>query len=261
MIIVFWIALVGILAITGYFIWLIVQIKIKPRWGLVPSNHLHKKEITIPVEDGELKGYFYTSADFEGSDKMPGVIVLPRRDKKYPFFEHWGAHFALQGFPTLCIETYDKKSTISEFISRMVAGYPNIKKTFLTNPQVRPDELAIFGQGDSAEAAVYIGANDADVKVICAAGMHKLNEKKAESAKDKVFIVHSKDDNVVTMDEFNANVQLLGLSEKDYLLLDLGGHYFNSQEAVIGGFFSIKLHGKLNPEYKQVTRKDLEVEI
>ncbi|MHA1684023.1 MAG: hypothetical protein ACTSUE_24000 [Promethearchaeota archaeon] len=255
MIVVFWIALVAILVMIGYFLTSIIKIKIKPRWGLVPTDYLIRKEISIDTGTGKLKGYLYTSTDFKNSPGMPGVIVLPRRDKKFPFFEHWGAHFALQGFPTLCVELSGIKSARPEFVEKIVSFFPQIKGALIKNSDANPEKIAIMGEEDAAEAAVYAGLKDENVKMVCVRNMHALNQEQIDGDSGKIALAHAKDDDQVMMDEFETNRGILGLSDRDYLLLDLGGHHMNSQEAVVSGFFSIKLHQALKPVYKQVENK------
>ena len=87
---------------------------------------------------------------------MPGVIVVPRRDKKYPYFEHWGAHFALQGYPTLCIEVYDKKLSLNEFVSKYIPILRSIKQEFVKDKRVDANKFVYLGVEDSAKIALLV---------------------------------------------------------------------------------------------------------
>ncbi len=260
MIIVFWITFIGIIVVSALILISIEKIKRKPRWGLVPTDNLRKDVIDIATPSGTVKGYVYESTDSvsAGNDPFPGIVVLPRRDMRYPFFEHWGAHFALQGFTTLCIDTFDKKSPYDVFVARMASAWPAIKAELVKRKNVDPAKLVLFGECDSAEAAIHAGGSDQDVRLICTYGMREIDEHVSASAKGKVVLGFCKDDEQVPVAQFHANKQKLGAGDHDYLLLDYGGHNMLSQEAVFSAFFSIKVHERLKPVYRQVEKQDVE---
>ena len=103
MIILFWILAIFLVAGFTYFTIRIIIMRYAKkyrRWGRVLTDNLIIEEKSFKISDTlTVKGWSYGSTDFiDYEHKMPGVIVIPRRDKKYPYFEHWAAHFALQGY-------------------------------------------------------------------------------------------------------------------------------------------------------------------
>ncbi len=248
----FWIIFCVILGVTAYFLIQIVRIKHAPRWGIVPTENLIRESLTIPIDNSVVHGYLYTSTDFKNYEPMPGVIVLPRRDQKYPNFEHWGAHFALQGYPTLCIEMFDKVSSREAFVAKWLLKLPFIKKTLAGNPRVDPRKIVLVGFEDAAEVALRAGLPDDDVKVICAVSMFRVAPEHVPSGHGKVFLAHCGDDAQATLGDFRRNCEVLHLTPREYLLLDLGGHHVLSQEASIAAFMSIQIKLRLHPPFKQI---------
>ncbi len=248
----FWILFCAILGVMMYFIVQIVRIKRTPRWGIVPTENLIREPVTFPAGNGVVRGYIYTSTDFKGSEPMPGVIVLPRRDQKYPAFEHWGAHFALQGYPTLCIDLFDKTTPREAFVAECLQKLPAITKVLASDPRVDPHRIVLVGFEDAAEVALRGGLPDNDVKVICAVSMSQVAPEHVPTGQGKVFLAHCGDDDVATLADFRHNCEVLHLTPREYLLLNLGGHHILSQEATIAAFMSIKIKQQLNPPFKQI---------
>jgi dienelactone hydrolase len=255
MIIVFWIAFVGILGAIGVAVVSILKTLRTPRWGPVLTETMKRRELSIDAPGGPYKAFLYTSADFDESTAMPGMIVLPDRGEKYPAFEHWASIFALQGFPTLAVELVAKGVSDQDFIEGIVRAFPAFKNKLIENAKVDESRIGIFGFGVPAVAGIYAGATDGDVKVICCAGMPRVDPTRAAGAKGKVFLAHCKNDGVAPILDFTGNKESLAIGEKEYLLLELGGHKFLSQEAVIAGYFSIPVNRALKPAYKQFTPK------
>ncbi len=248
----FWILFCAILGAMAYFIVQIVRIKRTPRWGIVPTENLIREIVTIPASNRAVRGYIYTSTDFKGSEPMPGVIILPRRDKKYPSFEHWGAHFALQGYPTLCIELFDKTTAREAFVADWLQKLPAIMKVLVTDPRVDPHKIVLVGFEDAAEVTLYGGLLDNDVKVICGVSMFRVTPEQVPKGQGKVFLAHCGDDDMATIADFRHNCEVLRLTPREYLLLNLGGHHILSQEATIAAFMSIQIKQQLNPPFKQI---------
>ncbi|HME51998.1 MAG TPA: hypothetical protein VKM55_07260 [Candidatus Lokiarchaeia archaeon] len=253
MIIVFWIVLAGILVAIGITAASTIKTMRKPRWGIVPTDNLLKKEIIITTGGKTFHGFVYTSTDFTESPPMPGMLLLPDRDEKYPGFEHWAAIFALQGFPTLAVDLYGKKMLAAEFLDVVSTAFPSFKQALTENANVDPSGFGMLGFGESALAGLYAGSADDEVKAICCAGMPRADPSRVNDAMGRIFLAHCKDDTMAPLDEFEANKDSLGVGDRDYLLLDLGGHGFISQEAVIAGYFSIPVHKMLGLYYKQFT--------
>jgi predicted esterase len=253
MIIVFWIALIGILVALGVVMASIIKTLKKPRWGIVPTDTLAKSEDRIEARGKTYRGFMYSSHDFDESPPMPGMIVLSPRGEKYPGFEHWAAIFAVQGFITLAVEFKDAKSTSHDFMESTCAAFPAFKDALLKNARVDQSKIGLLGFGESALAGLYAGSTDENIKAICCAGMPRVDMARVTGAKGKVFLAHCKDDEVVPLEDFTYNKDVLGTSSSENLLLELGGHDFISQEAVIAGFFSIPINRKLQPAYKQFT--------
>ncbi len=259
-----WLFWILFMIFLGFFVYFIIRIKkmshdqIHNRWGRVYTDNIiiDKIQIITP-ENQKLKGYYYTSTDFTDSDIMPGVIVIPRRDKKYPFFEHWGAHFALQGYPTLCVEVYEKKLGIDEFITKYRKIMPIIKKRFSQFKRVDKSKLIYFGAELSGKVAILEGLLDEDVKSICGISVPRIevNEIKNKGGNQKIYLVHCKDDEIVPIKDFNHNKEIFGLGDTDYILYDYGGHHIISQEPSTAAFFSIKIKKDVNPVYKQFTKE------
>ncbi len=248
----FWIVFCAILGVMVYFLVQVVRLKRAPRWGLVLTEHLVREQLSIPIGNAHVLGYLYTSIDFKNYAPMPGVIVLPRRDEKYPAFEHWGAHFALQGYPTLCLEMFNKTTSREAFVAEWLQKLPSIKKVLSSDPRVDPCKIVLVGFEDSAEVALRTGLPDDDVKVICGVSMFHVAPEYVTSGQEKVFLAHCKDDDQATLAEFRQNCDLLHLTPREYLLLDLGGHHVLSQEATIAAFMSIQIKLRLNPPFKQI---------
>ncbi len=263
MIILFWVLFIAFLLLIIYFILMIFKMnsdKINKRWDRVITHNLEIKKIQINDSEGNLINcYLYTSSDFLDSNKMPGVIILPRRDKKYPFFEHWGAHFALQGYPTLCVELYNKKLSRAEFIKKNRKIMPRIKQLLWQNDRVDKNNLIYFGIDYGAEIVLLEGLIDEDVKIICGISLYLIDKNKIEKRNnsDKVYLAHCKDDKIVPFSDFEKNRDLLALKKNNLLILDFGGHYLLSMEHSVAAFFSIKIKQKLNPKYKQIERKKI----
>lgn len=231
------------------------------RWGRVYTDNLTIEEKTFRISDEvEIKAWSYGSTDFiDYEHKMPGVIVIPRRDKKYPYFEHWGAHFALQGYPTLCIEVYDKKLSLNEFVDKYRPILRAIKQEFLKDKRVDASKFVYYGVEDSAKLAVLEGLEDETVKVVCGISMPKIepNEIQKERGDTDIYLNHCKDDKVVPIADFEHNKKILNIGEHDFLVLELGGHHILSQEPVTTAFFSILIKNKLQPKYRQIQRKEI----
>ncbi|MHA1715809.1 MAG: hypothetical protein ACTSXP_09195 [Promethearchaeota archaeon] len=255
MIVIFWISFLVIVAMISYLLIEIIKIKTRPRWGRIFTDNLKMEQRNIELDGKSLKSYFYTSTDFDYKDSRPGVIVLPRRDKKYPYFEHWGAHFALQGYPTLCVELFDKKSSLKEYVEKIVSAFPKIKKSLCSDPKVNSSKLACVGIEDSAEPAIYSTIVDDDFKIVFGISTGLLDTKKIKNDTKKIYLVHCKDDNVNPEHIFRENCQDLGIDADNYFLLDLGGRHMNSQEAVIAAYMSIKLKQTIQPVFEQIERK------
>ncbi|MFX0102376.1 MAG: hypothetical protein ACFFCS_22615 [Candidatus Hodarchaeota archaeon] len=253
----FWITAIGILIAAGYFIGLTIKIKMLPRWKEIPSPHLVKEELEIAIEGGTLRGFFYTSIDFEYSSKRPGVLVLPRKDKKYPYFEQWGAVFAFQGYPTLVVEVNNKALLKGDFVTNLHSIMGVLKETLCKDSRVDESKIAYFAIEDSAEVAAYSGLDDDDVKAICCMGMSLLDEGKISNKRGKVFLTHCENDEIVPVEDFRKNCEMLGLNDNDYLLLKFGGHHFLSQEPLPAAFFCIRLREKLQPEFKQFVNREV----
>ncbi len=183
---------------------------------------------------------------------MPGVIVLPRQDEKYPSFEHWGAHFALQGYPTLCIEMFDKATAREAFVAEWLKKLPSIIEVLSSDPRVDLHKIVLVGFEDAAEVALRTGLADDHVKVICGVSMFRILLEQIPSSQGKVFLAHCKDDNQATLADFRQNCEVLHLTPREYLLLDLGGHHILSQEATIAAFMSIQIKLRLNPPFRQI---------
>ncbi len=261
MIIVFWVLFIIFLSIFMYFLlsnYKMKKDKICKRWGRILTDNLIIEKIQINDSKGKaIICYLYISTDFKNYEKMPGVIVLPRRDKKYPYFEHWGAHFALQGYPTLCINLYDKKLSRKKFVNKYQKLIPKIKEKFCQNRRVDPNKLVYFGIDLGAEVALLEGLSDDDVKVICGYSMYLIDENKIKkwNNSEKVYLVHCKDDKIVSIADFEKNRRNLGLKDGDFLVFDFGGHFILGQEHSCAAFFSIKIKQKLKPVYKQIIKK------
>jgi hypothetical protein len=233
--------------------------KINRRWGCVLTDNLIIEENSFKISDTlTIKGWSYGSTDFiDYEHKMPGIIVIPRRDKRYPYFEHWGAHFALQGYPTLCIEVHDK-SSLTEFVSKFRPILRSIKQEFLKDKRVDVNKIVFYGVEDSAKLAVLEGLEDESVKIVCGISMPKIeaNELQKEKNDTDIYLVHCKDDKKVPLQDFEHNKKVLNVGELDYLLFDLGGHHILSQEVTSATFLSIKIKKKLQPIYRQIIRKE-----
>nr|MDO8108740.1 hypothetical protein [Candidatus Sigynarchaeota archaeon] len=255
MIVVFWIALIGILGAIGVLIALIVKNKRTPRWGVIPTDHLQKKEVSIIARNQEkpYRGFLYQSTDFVESLPMPGMIVLPKRGTRYPAFEHWAAMLALQGFPVLAVELSDKKAPEQQYVDAVAGAVPAFKDVLVKTGKVIPSSIGIFGLGTSALAGVYASSTDPDVKIVCCSGMPKIDASRAKDVKGKIFIAQCKDDTAVPVEDFMHNKEVFGAGELSCLLLQYGGNDFIAQEAAISGFFSIAIHKTFKPRYKQFT--------
>jgi predicted esterase len=123
----------------------------------------------------------------------------------------------------------------------------------IENTRIDRTKIGILGFGVPALAGLHAGSKDDDVKAICCAGMPRVNPDQGAGSKGKVFLAHCKDDEVAPLDDFLVNKDVLGIGAQDYLLLEMGGHGFVSQEAVIAGYFSILIHKIFKPRYKQFT--------
>lgn len=253
----FWITAIAILVVCGYIVFLIIKMLLTPRWGHIPSPHLEMEELEIPVEGGTIRGFFYTSIDFKDSGKRPGVIVLPRNDKKYPYFEQWGAHYAFQGYPTLVVEVNNNVLKKGDFKKNLASAMDSIKNTICKKEKVDPNKLAYLGIEDAAEVAVLKGLNDEDVKVICCMGMSRLEKQKIPNNPGKVFLAHCENDKVVPVEDFRKNCEILGLTGEDYLLYKFGGHHFLAQEPTTAAYFSIIMKSIFQPEFKQFVNKEV----
>ncbi|MEX2682973.1 MAG: hypothetical protein Q6373_015390 [Candidatus Sigynarchaeota archaeon] len=252
-IVVFWIALAGILGAIGIVVVSIIRTLRAPRWGQVFTDNLQRKEIAITAGGTTYRAFLYTSTDFDDGPEMPGVILLPDRGVKYPAFEHWGACYGLQGLPTLAVELVAKGITDQQLVDKIVNAFPAFKKALVENAKVDGSRIGIVGFGIPALAGVYAGANDGDVKAICCGGIPRLDMERASGAKGKIFLAHCKDDEVAPFADFKNNKDALGIDEKGYLLLDMGGHVFLSQEMIVAAFFSIAMNKAIKPRYKQFT--------
>ncbi len=253
MIVVFWIALAGILGALAVVIASTVKAIRAPRWGYVLTETMRRREITVDAPGGRFKCFLYTSTDFDGSPAMPGMVLLPDRGERFPAFEHWASIFALQGLPTLAIQLTAKGITDQDLIEGIVRAFPTFKETIAEIGNADQTRIGILGFGVPALAGIYAGAADGDVKAICCAGMPRVDATRAAGAKEKAFLAHCKDDDLAPLADFMCNKDSLAVGEQGYLLLDLGGHKFISQEAVIAGYFSIPLNKALQPRYKQFT--------
>lgn len=228
--------------------------KIRKRWDRVITDNLEMEKISInDLEGNVIRCYLYTSRDFLDYNKMPGVIIFPRQDKRYPFFEHWGAHFALQGYPTLCIESYNKKLKREKYIEKYRKIFSIIKKKFCQDERVDGDKLIYFGTDLGAEVVLLEGLPDDDVKAICGNSMYLIDDNKIKKWKNsnKVYLVHCKDDKIVLLEDFEKNRKNLGLKQGDFLVFNFGGHWGTSVEHSAAAFFSIKIKQKLKPFYKK----------
>ena len=263
MIILFWVLLIIFLCFFIFFIIMSFKMKIdkkRKRWGRVISNNLNMEKILInDSESNPIICHLYRSKEFVNYNKMPGVIILPRWDKKYPFFEHWGAHFALQGYPTLCVDIYNKKLKKTEFIEKYRKILPKIKERFCQEKQVKKNHLIYFGIDRGAEIVLLEGLPDDDVKVICGISMHLVDENKIKMWKnsEKVYLVHCRDDKIVNYGDFEKNMYNLGLKDGEFLVFNYGGHYLLSSEHSAAAFFSIKINQKINPKYEQIVNKKM----
>lgn len=253
MIIVFWIAFVGILGAIAVVVASTVKSLRAPRWATVSTAMMQRQEVRVDAPGGPFKAFLYTSPDFEGAAAMPGMVVLPDRGEAYPAFEHWASIFALQGLPTLAIEVARKGVPDGDLVEGLVRAFPAFKQTLIERGKADHSRIGIFGFGVPALAGIYAGAVDGDVKAICCGGMPRVDAGRAAGARGKAFLVHCKDDDVAPLVDFTSNKESLAIGEQDYMLLDLGGHKFVSQEAVIAGFLSIKTNRALKPRYKQFT--------
>jgi len=263
MIILFWILSIVFLSFFIYFIVNIIILrynKIHKRWGLVLTENLIKEKILLKDSEGNIINcYLYTSTDFKNYDKMPGVIILPRRDKKYPYWENLGAHFALQGYPSICLEVYDKKLSRQAFVEKYTKILPIVKEKLISDSRVDAKKLVYFGIGFAAEVVLLKGLHDNDVKAICGISMPLIDESKVNQWKnsDKVYLVHCQDDKNVPFSDFEKNCENFGLKKGDFLYFELGGHNLLSQEPIAAAFFSIKIKQKLKPVYKQIVRREI----
>ncbi len=264
MIILFWILSGVFLGFFFYFLLRILQMrhdKINKRWGRVYTDNLIIEEKTFRLSDEiEIRAWSYGSTDFiDYEHKMPGVIIIPRRDKKYPYFEHWGAHFALQGYPTLCIEVYDKKLSLNKFVNKYSSILRSIKQEFVNDKRVDASKFVYFGVEDSAKVALLEGLKDESVKVVCGISMPKIHssEIKKDLGDTDVYLMHCKDDEIVPYVDFEHNKKVLNVGEHDFLSLDLGGHHIICQEPIASAFFSILIKKKLQPKYRQIVRKEI----
>nr|MDO8087354.1 hypothetical protein [Candidatus Sigynarchaeum springense] len=252
-IIVFWIALAGILGAIGIVVASTIKTARTPRWGQVFTENLRRKEIAVTAEGTTYRAFLYTSTDFDDSPEMPGVILLPDRGEKYPAFEHWAACYALQGLPTLAVELVAKGVPDQQLVESVLSAFPAFKNTLVENAKVDGSRIGVVGFGAAALAGTYAGAKDGDVKAICCAGMPRVDMDRAGGARGKIFLAHCKDDEHAPLADFTSNKEALGIDEKGYLLLDLGGHVFLSQEMIVAAFFSIVMNKAMKPRYKQFT--------
>ncbi len=254
---IFWILSALLFGGSAYFLFEILKIRyqrIYKRWGHVHTDNFTVEKREFKMLNGNIiKVYSYGSTDFTGNEKMPGVIVIPRKGKKYPYFEHWGAHFALQGFPTLCIELNDKKLKLNE--CRVILR--NIKEQFILEKEVDGANLVYFGVEESAKIALLEGLSDENIKIVCGLSMPKISEEEIQekSGETKVCLVHCKDDKKVPFKTFEHNKCLLNLGETDFLTFDDGGHHIRGMEDPTSMFFSIKIHQALKPKYDQLVRR------
>jgi dienelactone hydrolase len=253
MIIVFWIALAGILIAIGVVVASTVKTMRTPRWSHVPTDNLRHREVVVTAAGATYRTFLYTSTDFDDSAAMPGVIFLPNCGEKYPAFEHWAACYALQGLPTLAVELVAKDVSDQQLVDVLVDAFPAFKKALVENSKVDGSRIGVVGFGVPALAGVYAGAKDDDVKVICCGGMPRLDIARSEGARGRIFLAHCKDDESAPFTEFSSNKEALAIGEKDYLLLNLGGHVFLSQEMIAAAFFSIALNKTMKTRYKQFT--------
>jgi len=263
MIIIFWILSIFLLSGFTYFLIRILILrynKIHKRWGRVITDNLIIKEKTFQIsEEIAVRGWIYGSTDFiEYDHKMPGIIIIPRRDKKYPFFEHWGAHFALQGYPALCIEVYDKKLSQRTFVEKYRPILRKIKQEFIQDNSVDPNKIIYFGCEDSAKLAVLEGIEEEEVKIVCGISMPKIEAE--EIQKDRgdtdIYLIHCEDDKVVPITDFEHNRKILKIGPHDFIVYKLGGHNIIGQEPASSAFFSIKVKQKLKPIYKQIIKRE-----
>jgi len=264
MIIVFWILAVFLVAGFIYFTIRIIiyrWAKTYRRWGRVLTENLLIEEKEFKISEAiTIKGWSYGSTDFIDYEyKMPGVIVLPRRDRKYPYFEHWAAHFALQGYPTLAIEVYDKNLSIDEFVNKYRPILRQIKQEFVQDPRIDTNKLIYFGVEDSAKVAVLEGLKDENVKIICGISMPRIEDTEIQENKGdtNIYLVHCKNDKVVPISDFKHNRELLNIPENDYVVFELGGHHILSQEPISAAYFSIRIKDKLQPKYKLIEKKEI----
>jgi len=233
--------------------------KIQKRWGRVITDNLLVERIEIENNEGFITNcYLYSSADFIGYEKMPGVIVFPRRDKRYPYFEHWGAHFALQGYPTICIQLYDKNLPVDIFLKKYQNVLQQVKKLLYQEERVNHEELIYFGIDLGGKLALLDGLMDRNVKLICGISIPLISENEIMDLKnsDKVYLIHCKDDNDVPFSYFETNKKILGLTNENILTFNRGGHYLLSVEHSAATFFSIKIKQALKPIFKQIIAKN-----
>ncbi len=264
MIIVFWILAVFLVAGFTYFTIRIIIMRWSKkyrRWGRVLTDNLIIEEKSFKISDTlAIKGWSYGSTDFiDYEHKMPGVIVIPRRDRKYPYFEHWAAHFALQGYPTLAIEVKDKKLSTDEFVNKYRPILSIIKEEFIKDKRVDGNKIVYYGIEDSAKVALLEGLKDENVKVVCGISMPKIEapEIDKKDSQTTIYLVHCKDDKVVPITDCMHNVDLLKIPDDDYIVFDQGGHHLFSQEPIAAAYFSIRVKQELKPIYRQIIKKEI----
>lgn len=251
MIVVFWIALCTILALIAIFVAAIVRMKRTPRWGAVPTSNLIHDTCNLVVNDDSLKVHVYTSRDFSYPNQLPGLIVLPGSTRTYPEYEHWCAHFALQGFPTACMEKQRER-----FSSEQLAHFI---KQLQQDLDILADDtgksIILVAFGNAVVPAIHATAKEETILLTCGFGGMDVKEDIAKDAVGRIILAHCADDNIAPVDLFKTNCDLLELEDDDQLLLELGGHGGLSQEAVIAGFFSIRIHQKLDLKYQQMGKR------
>ncbi|GAB4331167.1 MAG: hypothetical protein Kow0069_38810 [Promethearchaeota archaeon] len=248
----YWFAFSAWVAFSAFFLGRATRLKLdqrRNRWGRVLTSDLVVKEVELSWTGGSGKAWAYGSTDFPEDDpnarRMPGVLVLPRKEEKYPQFEHWGAHFALQGYPTLVADLSGK------------GGAPPLSSLLLplsSLPRVDPESLVVLGMAESALIALDEGLDRPDVALVGGFSCPRADPSTLErhAGKGRVVLVHCADDQVATLEDFRANADALKLENWEYLLLKGGGHLLLGQEPSALAFFSIVMKKKLDPAWPQV---------
>lgn len=253
MIIAFWIALAGILGAIGVLVVAIARSARLPRWGTVPTDQLQRVEVSLDGETGVASRAFVYSSDVFGDRAMPGMILLPEQGAKHPSFEHWAAMLALQGYPTIAVELARAGTGGTGLVEAVASAIPACKDVLARHANVDMTRVGILGFGEPALAGLVAAGTDPAITIVACAAMPRAGDGVLRAVRGKVVLVHCKDDAVVPLDGFQHNKDGLGLGIEEYLLLDLGGHGFLGQEAVIAGYLSIPIKKALQPRHKQFT--------